>query len=54
MQIDTVSIVGAGAVGALFGMQMNAHLPEGALKIVADEDRIRRYREEGIYCNGER
>lgn len=54
MQIQTVSIIGAGAVGALFGMQMNAHLPKGALKIVADAARVRRYRDEGIYCNGER
>ncbi len=54
MEIRTVAVVGLGALGVLFGHQMSRNLPEGALKIVADADRIARYEREGVYCNGER
>ena len=54
MEIRTVAIVGLGALGVLFGHHLSKKLPEGALKIVADADRIARYEREGVYCNGER
>lgn len=54
MEIKTVSIVGLGALGVLFGNHLSKHMPKGALQIVADSERIERYRRDGIYCNGER
>ena len=53
MEIQTVAIVGLGALGVMFGHQLSKKMPEGALKIVADADRIARYEREGVYCNGE-
>ena len=52
-QIKNVSIIGLGALGILFGQQMKKKLPQGSLKIIADQDRINKYKTEGIYCNGE-
>jgi len=52
MQIKTVSIVGLGALGVLFGSLLAEHLPKSALRIVADKSRIEKYRRDGIYCNG--
>jgi 2-dehydropantoate 2-reductase len=54
LEIQTVAIVGLGALGVLFGHHLSKKLPEGALKIVASADRIARYEREGVYCNGER
>jgi len=54
MEIRTVAIVGLGALGVLFGHQLSRKLSEGALRIVADADRIARYEREGVFCNGER
>jgi 2-dehydropantoate 2-reductase len=53
MQINTVSIIGLGALGILFGNHLSKVVPEGRLRIIADRDRISRYNKEGIYCNGE-
>jgi 2-dehydropantoate 2-reductase len=53
MQIQTVSIVGLGALGILFGNHLSRVMPEDTLRIIADRDRISRYKQEGIYCNGE-
>jgi len=53
MEIKTVAIVGLGALGILYGHQLSQALPAGALKIVADQQRIDRYKEGGVYCNGE-
>ena len=53
MGIKTVSIIGLGALGILFGHYLSKNIPEGDLKIIADKDRISRYKKDGIYCNGE-
>lgn len=53
-EIKKVSIIGLGALGILFGSQIRKVLPAQDLRIIADEDRIRRYLSEGVYCNGER
>ncbi len=53
MQIRTVSIIGLGALGILFGNHLSKHMPAGDLRIIADRDRIARYEQEGVYCNGE-
>lgn len=54
MEIKTVSIIGLGALGVLYGHMLSKKLPEKHLRIVADKERIRRYERDGIFCNGER
>lgn len=51
MAIQTVSFIGLGALGVLFGSQMNHSLPKGALTFIADEGRVKKYKEEGVYAN---
>ncbi|MFK9094021.1 ketopantoate reductase family protein [Bacillus salipaludis] len=54
MAIKTVSIIGLGALGILFGNQLSKKMKIEDLRIIADKDRIKRYEEDEIYCNGER
>jgi 2-dehydropantoate 2-reductase len=54
MMIKTVSIIGLGALGILFGHHLSKRMPIEDLKIIADKDRIKRYQKDGVYCNGER
>lgn len=53
MTIQKVSILGLGALGILYGSHIAARIPKGNLRIIADENRIRGYRENGVYCNGQ-
>ena len=53
MEIKTVSIIGLGALGILFGNHLNKSMPRGDLRIIADRERIIRYEKDGITCNGE-
>lgn len=49
--MQTVGIVGLGALGVLFGERL---LSGGAdVSIIADEARVQRYRGDGVLCNGE-
>lgn len=50
-QIQTIALIGLGAVGINFADYLNQHLPKGALRIVADKKRIERYKKEGCYYN---
>jgi 2-dehydropantoate 2-reductase len=52
MEINKISIIGLGALGIMFGSYIKDKVPQGALRIIADEERIRRYKNQGIYCNG--
>jgi 2-dehydropantoate 2-reductase len=54
MAIRTVSIIGLGALGILFGNHLSMRMPEKALRIIADKDRIKKYENNYVYCNGER
>lgn len=54
MRIKTVSIIGLGALGVLFGKLLGDRMPKGSVRVVADAKRIERYRAEGVYCNGQR
>ncbi len=54
MEIQTVAVVGLGALGTLFGYRLAQHMPVGQLCVVADAERIARYQRDGIYSNGER
>lgn len=51
MGIQSVSFIGLGALGVLFGSQMNLSLSKGALTFVADEARVKKYKERGVYAN---
>lgn len=53
MEIKTVSIIGLGALGVMFGHHLSQYMPKSDLRIIADPDRIFRYKREGIYCNNE-
>jgi 2-dehydropantoate 2-reductase len=53
-EIETVAIVGLGALGILYGHHLAQRLPVGNLRIVADPQRIERYQRDGVFCNGER
>jgi 2-dehydropantoate 2-reductase len=52
-KIKTVSIIGLGALGILFGHHLSKRMPAENLRIIANTDRIHRYRREKIFCNGE-
>lgn len=52
MVIETVSIIGLGALGVMYGKQILDQIGREQLRIVADTVRINRYKETGIYCNG--
>ncbi|MEH7417803.1 ketopantoate reductase family protein [Neobacillus drentensis] len=54
MVIKNISIIGLGALGILFGNQLAKKMPRADLRIIADQDRIQRYKEDGVFCNGER
>ncbi|EHQ89342.1 ketopantoate reductase family protein [Desulfosporosinus youngiae] len=54
MEIKTVSIIGLGALGILFGHHLAKRMPQGDLRIIADQERIRKYEKDSVYCNGER
>lgn len=53
MQINTVSIIGLGALGVMFGRQMAQNSPAGSVRFIAGEQRIRRYQNEGFVVNGQ-
>lgn len=54
MEIKTVSIVGLGALGIMYGKHLVDRIGNAAVRIVADKERIERYKKEDIFCNGER
>lgn len=53
MEIKTVSIIGLGALGILFGNHLSKHMFKDDLRIIADSKRVDRYKSEHVYCNGE-
>lgn len=52
-EIKRVSIIGLGALGILFGNHLSKNMPQGDLRIIADQKRISKYKKEGVYANGE-
>lgn len=54
MKIKTVAIVGLGALGTMYATFFTDKLPKGNVRVIASEQRIRNYKEEGIFCNGKR
>ncbi|NCB41569.1 MAG: ketopantoate reductase family protein [Clostridia bacterium] len=53
MQIKTVSIIGLGSLGMMYGHHLSKYMPFNSLRIIAGNQRILRYQTEGVYCNGE-
>ena len=53
-EIKTVAIIGLGNLGVAFGNYLSKKMPQENLRFIADRNRIERYKNEGIYCNGER
>ena len=53
--LRNIYMIGMGALGVFYGHLIEKNLPaeEGSLKFIADADRIARYREKTITCNGE-
>ena len=51
--INKVSVIGLGALGILYGEHFLRRMPKEDLRIIADPDRINKYRKEGIFCNGQ-
>lgn len=52
MKIETISIIGMGALGILLADQLSQKLPKENIRIVADKKRQERYKEKGIFVNG--
>ncbi|MGM9583010.1 MAG: ketopantoate reductase family protein [Phascolarctobacterium sp.] len=52
MEIKTVAIVGMGALGLLYGEQLNKVLPTGAVRFVMDEERFARHANDKYEVNG--
>ena len=52
MEIKTVAIVGMGALGMLYGEQLNKVLPQGAVRFVMDSERLARHQNDVYSVNG--
>ena len=52
MKIEKVSIIGMGALGVLFGNYFVEKLGKDAVSFVLNKDRIRKYNENLVKCNG--
>ncbi|MBD5551495.1 MAG: ketopantoate reductase family protein [Lachnospiraceae bacterium] len=50
--MPNITIIGMGALGILYGDIMTASLGRDAVTFLADERRIQKYRQDGVYCNG--
>lgn len=51
MSIQTVSIIGLGALGTMYADALTNALPQGRVRIIADAARIARYTRDGVFCN---
>ncbi|CZQ93742.1 ketopantoate reductase pane/apba [Trichococcus palustris] len=54
MKIETVAIVGLGALGILYGHHFTKAIGKDRVRIVVNKERMERYEKEGIVCNGEK
>ncbi len=49
-----VSIIGLGALGIMFSNQLVKSMRQEDVRVIADYERIEKYKREGVFCNGER
>src|SRR6056297_2512126 len=54
MEIKKVSIIGLGALGILYGNHLLNNMSKENLRILADKNRVNKYKKNGIYCNGKK
>lgn len=52
MEIKTVSIIGLGALGTMYAKHFSDKLSKNDVRVIANQNRIRKYEKSGIYCNG--
>lgn len=52
-RIETVALIGLGAIGASYLARMSEKVPANSIRVVASGERARRYRENGVFVNGE-
>lgn len=52
--MSKITIVGMGALGVLYGDMILKNMGEESFTFLADEERIARYRREGVFCNGKK
>lgn len=52
MKINTVGIIGQGALGIMYGKHLTDRLSKNQVFFIADEQRVDRYRSSEIICNG--
>ena len=53
MKIETVAIIGLGALGILYGNHFTKAIGKDRVRIVVNKERMARYQEQGISFNGE-
>jgi 2-dehydropantoate 2-reductase len=53
MEIKKITIVGMGALGVMYGDFLTRKLGKECVEFVANEKRVTKFKEEGIYCNGQ-
>ena len=52
--MNTIILIGCGAVGALYGLRLHQLLGKEQVCFLVDEERKNRYEQDGIFLNGER
>jgi 2-dehydropantoate 2-reductase len=52
MKIENITIVGMGALGVMYGEFLTRKLGKEHVEFVADSNRIGKFKEDGIFCNG--
>ncbi len=52
--MNKITIIGSGAVGAMYGLRLNQLLGKEHVVFLADKQRRERYASEGLYLNGKR
>lgn len=54
MEIKTVSIIGAGAVGAVVADGLSSYLGKETVQVLAEGERLERYRRDGLFLDGKK
>ena len=54
MKINSVAVIGVGAVGCLYSARLSQYLGKEHVQILATGERLRRYKKEGFFLNGEK
>lgn len=52
MEIKKIAIVGMGALGVMYGDFFTSKLGKNSVEFIANEKRIKEYKDNGIFCNG--